>query len=295
MFADLDERQREQVWGFTLPLNAPGAPPPLGHRRGAGPSDRAAGGPDAGAHRSRAERRAARRHPGLSAAVRGPDGAAAAFRRERLRVDRLRDRTGGARRLLHQRHAGGLPDRPPAGRAAARLRAARRTDPGAGRQPELLPHPPAARRRLRRSPPRAPGQPHRAARATDGGPGLGLGRPRHPGAAGRLGLELPAADRRGARLCRIAAGLRRAGRSRVGLVGRRARGAAGPAGGGSAHDAGPGRPPRPRAVAGRAPARLRRGDLPQHAGPHLPAPPDEPGRGTASGTADRTGMRPPRR
>jgi type VI secretion system protein ImpL len=28
MFADLDERQREQVWGFTLPLNAPGAPPP---------------------------------------------------------------------------------------------------------------------------------------------------------------------------------------------------------------------------------------------------------------------------
>ncbi|MFL5335909.1 MAG: type VI secretion system membrane subunit TssM [Geminicoccaceae bacterium] len=28
MFADLDERQREQVWGFTLPLAAPGAPPP---------------------------------------------------------------------------------------------------------------------------------------------------------------------------------------------------------------------------------------------------------------------------
>ena len=27
MFADLDERQREQVWGFTLPLAAPGAPP----------------------------------------------------------------------------------------------------------------------------------------------------------------------------------------------------------------------------------------------------------------------------
>ena len=26
MFADLDERQREQVWGFTLPLAAPGAP-----------------------------------------------------------------------------------------------------------------------------------------------------------------------------------------------------------------------------------------------------------------------------
>ena len=53
--------------------------------------------------------------------------------------------------------------------------------------------------------------------------------------AGRLGLELPAADRRGARLRRIAAGLRRAGAIACsGSVRRRARGAAGVAGRGGA-------------------------------------------------------------
>ena len=63
---------------------------------------------------------------------------------------RLRRGADGARRLLHQRHAGRQPVRPRAGQHLARLRA---RAPGAAAggvvRPQLLPHAPAARRDLR--------------------------------------------------------------------------------------------------------------------------------------------------
>ena len=151
MFADLDERQREQVWGFTLPLAAARC---AGRRRWSparsvfwSNGSRTAPCRASRLSEARSRRAAVQAFPPQVAALAAPlqrflDAAFAATGYEIA--------TGVARCLSH------AAERRPAPRSIAcwstcsAASASRRAVPGVGRQPQLLSHPPAAQGRLRR-------------------------------------------------------------------------------------------------------------------------------------------------
>ena len=135
-FADLDEREREQVWGFTLPAR-PGRRRPACRRdsdarSSAGPG-RAAGPActrDASPPSANVERRAPSRLPGPG---RGAGADIAALRRGRLRRTSFERPPVATRRLSHERHADRHADRPAGGGDQRELRPA--AGGTAGRRP----------------------------------------------------------------------------------------------------------------------------------------------------------------
>ena len=139
---------------------------------------------------------------------------AAAVRLARPGVRRLALRAAaeGARRVLHQRHAGRQPDRPRDGQPRAQLRPRARDARAAEQQrPQLLPHLAAARRGVRRA---APGRRRRQAGAAPP--------PAAPGGVAAMAL-VTARPARGLGLQRLAehelpeggGGARRAGASKT--------------------------------------------------------------------------------
>ncbi len=130
-FDDLPQDGRGAGLGRDLPLRADAASGeaaaafPAGVRRADHPAQRAGVRPGRGGPRRRGAARRSSRFPQQMAALRGR--ARPQFVERRLRLDAVRPAGAAARRLLHQRHAGGHADRPPARRDRPPLRRRRRS------------------------------------------------------------------------------------------------------------------------------------------------------------------------
>ena len=121
IFADLDDAEREQVWGATLPLAERGAPPAAGRR--ARSSGRWSGGWRAGRRTRHARPSGASTgappSSGFPAQVAALDARrCGAFVETAFATTGYERRAVAARRLPDQRHPGRHADRPAAGRAA---------------------------------------------------------------------------------------------------------------------------------------------------------------------------------